>query len=122
MPYLAEKCITLRGTRRATSGFQRKRVSCTCWRDVWLSRSPGQSWDINIELRFYSQVVSQAECGLDSGGAGDCCISRIGSFARRTQPLMVWARELSPIFSSIGMGRCRPQPRLALAGLTMVAL
>src|SRR5271165_2654227 len=52
MPYQAGKCITSRGTRRATSGFQKKRICCTCWRDVWLSRFPGQGWDANNVLRL----------------------------------------------------------------------
>src|SRR5271157_4508494 len=121
MPYLAEKCTTSRGTRRETSGFQKKRVCCTCWRDVWLSGFPGQSWDVNNVLRLYSQITTKAECGLHSGRGGDCSILKMVSSACHTQPRMVWAGELSAIFNSIKMGRCGPQPMLALAGLKMVA-
>src|SRR5271165_5625279 len=71
--------------------------------------------------RFYSPVVSQAECGLHSGRAGGCNISRMVSSVPRTQRRMVLAKELSLTFNSIGMGRYGPQPRPVLAGLKMVA-
>src|SRR5208337_912778 len=121
MPYVTDGYISSRGTRLATCGFQRKTVYCTCWRDAWLSRSHGRSWDVPNVPRFYSQAVSQADCGLHSGKAGDCCISRTIRSARRSQPLMVSAREVSPTFNSIGMAPYGPQPTLALAGLKMVA-
>ena len=51
--------------------------------------------------------------------AAACRISRMGRCAGPTQPQMVWELERSPIFGSIGMGRCGPPPWMALAGLKM---
>ncbi len=79
MPYVA-KCISSRGTKRVTSGFQSIRVSCTCWRDVWSSRSPGQNWDAAKVPSLYSLAVSQAESGLDSGSSGGVSYFKDGQF------------------------------------------
>src|SRR5208283_346613 len=117
MQYVAKRCIGLRGTRRATSGFQRIGIFCICGRGVWSSRSPGQSWAVTTALGFYSLVVSKAEYGLGFGAAGVCRISRMVSFARRTQSLMGWARVPLGIFDPMGMGRCGLQRRrVASAG------
>src|SRR5271165_1970553 len=116
----SEEVYSITGTRRATSGFPGIEGSRTCGMDVWSNTSPGQRWGVKNRLRLYS--LTKAEFGFHSGPTGACCISRMVRFARRTPPRMGWVKAMSPVFNSIAMGQCGPEPRrAALAALKTAA-
>ena len=106
-----EKCIPSPATRRATSGFQRNKSLLHLREGRLIEQIPWSELGRHQQASVLSPTVTKADSGLDSGTEGAWRISRMVRSARRIQPLMGWARALSPVFNSIGMGRCGPQRR-----------
>ena len=116
----SEEVIPSRGTRRAIFGFQRNRGLSHMRDGRLVEHFPWSALGRQQQAKVVS--LTKAGFGFHSGATGACCISRMVRSARRTQPLMGWARDTSPVFDSIATGRCGPrQRRAASAGSKMAA-
>ena len=118
----AEKFIPSRGTRRATSGFQRNQGLSHLLEGRLVEQIPWSALGRREQASVIVLLVSKAEFGFHSGDGGVLVFQGWPRSARRTQPLMDWAEGDVAGLQLDRDGACGPQPRRAAsAGLKTAA-